>query len=66
MPVTAVAKWKTTAQLISLGFLIAGHAGEKLIPGSLTIGIALLWVAATLTLYTGWDYMKASYEHVGG
>ena len=65
VPVTAVAKWKTTAQLISLGFLIAGQAGEKVLPGSIMIGIVLLWVAATLTLYTGWDYMKASYDHVG-
>ena len=66
MPVTAVAKWKTTAQLVALGFLIAGPAGEAVLPGSITIGIVLLWIAAVLTLYTGWDYMKASYEHVGG
>ena len=64
VPVTAVAKWKTTAQLISLGFLIAGQAGEKVLPGSIMIGIVLLWIAAILTLYTGWDYMKASYDHV--
>ena len=31
----------------------------------LEIGIVLLWIAAILTLYTGWDYMKASYDHVG-
>jgi cardiolipin synthase (CMP-forming) len=66
VPVTAVAKWKTTAQLISLGFLIAGPAGDAVLPGSTYIGIGLLWIAATLTLYTGWDYMKASYDHVGG
>jgi CDP-diacylglycerol--glycerol-3-phosphate 3-phosphatidyltransferase/cardiolipin synthase len=66
VPVTAVAKWKTTAQLISLGFLIAGPAGEAILPSSIEIGIVLLWVAASLTLYTGWDYMKASYDHVGG
>jgi CDP-diacylglycerol--glycerol-3-phosphate 3-phosphatidyltransferase/cardiolipin synthase len=64
VPVTAVAKWKTTAQLISLGFLIAGSAGEAVLPGSTTVGIVLLWIAAILTLYTGWDYMKASYDHV--
>ena len=66
VPVTAVAKWKTTAQLVALGFLIAGPAGDKVLPGSIEIGIVLLWVAAILTLYTGWDYMKASYDHVGG
>jgi cardiolipin synthase (CMP-forming) len=65
VPVTAVAKWKTTAQLVALGFLIAGEAGEALIPGSIAVGVVLLWVAAILTLYTGWDYMKASYEHFG-
>jgi cardiolipin synthase len=66
VPVTAVAKWKTTAQMIALGFLIAGPAGEAVLPGSIRIGIVLLWIAAILTLYTGWDYMKASYDHVGG
>jgi cardiolipin synthase (CMP-forming) len=66
MPVTAVAKWKTTAQLVALSFLIAGPAGEDFIPGSIAIGVVLLWIAAILTLYTGWDYMKASYDHVGG
>ena len=66
VPVTAVAKWKTTAQMIAIGFLIAGQAGEAVLPGSITIGIVLLWIAAILTLYTGWDYMKASYDHVGG
>ena len=65
VPVTTVAKWKTTAQLVALGFLIAGPAGEAVLPGALAIGIGLLWVAAILTLYTGWDYMKASYDHVG-
>ena len=66
MPVTAVAKWKTAAQLVALGFLIAGPAGERAIPGAHFTGLALLWIAAVLTLYTGWDYMKASYQHVGG
>jgi CDP-diacylglycerol---glycerol-3-phosphate 3-phosphatidyltransferase len=66
VPVTRVAKWKTTAQLVALGFLIAGPAGEAVLAGSTWIGIVLLWIAAILTLYTGWDYMKASYDHVGG
>jgi CDP-diacylglycerol--glycerol-3-phosphate 3-phosphatidyltransferase/cardiolipin synthase len=65
VPVTAVAKWKTTAQLVALGFLIAGQAGEAVLPNSVAIGLVLLWVAAILTLYTGWDYMKASYQHFG-
>ncbi|HXZ17820.1 MAG TPA: CDP-diacylglycerol--glycerol-3-phosphate 3-phosphatidyltransferase [Roseiarcus sp.] len=66
VPVTAVAKWKTTAQMVALGFLIAGPAGEAVLKGATEAGLALLWIAAILTLYTGWDYMKASYDHVGG
>ena len=65
VPVTAVAKWKTTVQLVALGFLIAGPAGEAILPGTILIGVVLLWLAAILTFYTGWDYMKASYDHVG-
>jgi CDP-diacylglycerol--glycerol-3-phosphate 3-phosphatidyltransferase/cardiolipin synthase len=65
VPVTQVAKWKTTLQLIAIGFLIAGPAGEVIIPGTIPIGLALLWISALLTLYTGWDYLKASLKHVG-
>ena len=64
VPVSTVAKWKTTAQFVALGFLIAGPAGAAVMPASEAIGIVLLWAAAILTLYTGWDYMKAGYEHV--
>ncbi|RYB07735.1 CDP-diacylglycerol--glycerol-3-phosphate 3-phosphatidyltransferase [Lichenibacterium ramalinae] len=62
VPVTKVAKWKTTAQLAAVGFLIAGPAGERVLPGTLNIGLVLLWIAAVLTLYTGWDYMKAGFR----
>jgi CDP-diacylglycerol---glycerol-3-phosphate 3-phosphatidyltransferase len=64
VPVSRVAKWKTTAQMIALGFLIAGRAGEAVLPGTVMIGLALLWVSALLTLYTGWDYMQAGFKHV--
>ena len=64
IPVSKVAKWKTTFQLLAIGFLIAGPAGEKVLPGTEMIGLALLWAAAVLTLYTGWDYMKASARYV--
>lgn len=63
VPVSTVAKWKTTLQLVALGFLIAGPAGEKVLPGTEMIGLTLLWSAAILTLYTGWDYMKAGIKH---
>lgn len=65
MPVTKVAKWKTTVQMVALSFLIAGPAAERLLPGSTMTGTLLLWVAAILTLYTGWDYMKAGWDNAG-
>src|SRR5215207_9998031 len=51
VPVSRVAKWKTALQLVSLGFLIAGPAGEEILPGTIRIGIVLLWAAALLTIY---------------
>jgi CDP-diacylglycerol--glycerol-3-phosphate 3-phosphatidyltransferase len=64
VPVSKVAKWKTTLQLVALGFLIAGHAADPIVPGVTQAGLVLLWIAALLTLYTGWDYMKAGIKHV--
>ncbi len=64
VPVSKVAKWKTTAQLLALGFLVAGPAGDKVLPGNTTIGIGMLWIAAGLTLYTGWDYFNAGIRHL--
>lgn len=66
VPVSKLAKWKTTAQIVCVGFLIAGAAGDALLPRGWTgvIGIVLLWVAAILTIVTGYDYMKASVRHL--
>jgi cardiolipin synthase (CMP-forming) len=64
VPVTKVAKWKTTVQLVAIGFLIAGPAGDMVLPNTTNIGIVLLWIAALLTLYTGWDYFRAGIRHV--
>jgi len=64
VPVTKIAKWKTTVQLVSIGFLIAGPAGDTLFPYITVLGIGLLWVAAGLTLYTGYDYFRAGIRHV--
>src|SRR3712207_5740924 len=41
VPVSRVAKWKTTVQLVAVGFLIAGPAGETVLPGTIAIGIGL-------------------------
>ena len=58
--VTQLAKWKTTLQMVALGVLVAGPAGEQLVPGVTGVGLVLLWVAALLTLWTGFDYLKAA------
>jgi cardiolipin synthase (CMP-forming) len=64
VPVTQVAKWKTTVQLIAIGFLIAGPAGDSVLPHTTQIGVVGLWIAAALTLYTGYDYFRAGIRHV--
>lgn len=64
VPVSRLAKWKTTAQMVALAFLLAGPAGDKIIPYVTQIGIGLLWISAILTLYTGWDYFRAGLKHV--
>jgi cardiolipin synthase len=58
--VTQLAKWKTTLQMVALGILLAGPAGDRLLPGVTMSGLTLLWVAALLTLWTGYDYLKAA------
>jgi cardiolipin synthase len=64
VPVTRIAKWKTTAQLVAIAFLLAGPAGDKVLPYTTEIGIVLLWIAALLTIYTGYDYFRAGLKHV--
>ena len=64
VPVTRLAKWKTTLQLVAVGFLIAGDAGDAVIPIVTKLGIMLLWLSALLTLYTGWDYLQAGLHHL--
>jgi cardiolipin synthase len=64
VPVSQLAKWKTTVQLVAIGFLIAGEAGEMILPPTVLIGIVLLWISAILTIYTGWDYLRAGIHHL--
>jgi len=62
LPVTKLAKGKTTVQMVALGFLIVGDA----VPMVQAIGEVLLWLAALLTLVTGYDYLKAGLKHMNG
>jgi cardiolipin synthase len=64
VPVTQLAKWKTTLQLVAVGFLVAGKAGDAVLPVVTPIGLTLLWLSALLTLYTGWDYFRAGARHL--
>jgi cardiolipin synthase (CMP-forming) len=63
VPVSALAKWKTTLQLVALGALILAGA----LPGwgwIKPVGLASLWGAALLTLITGWDYLRVGLRHM--
>jgi len=67
LPVTKLAKWKTGFQMGALGTLLAGDSaaqalGLGFLPVS-AIGEAMLWIAAGLTLLTGWDYLTAGLRH---
>src|SRR5207244_13455387 len=62
--VTNLAKCETTIQLVAIGFLIAGEAGEQILPSPTLIGIVLLWMSAIFTIYTGWDYFRAGIHHL--
>ncbi|MEJ0097939.1 MAG: CDP-diacylglycerol--glycerol-3-phosphate 3-phosphatidyltransferase [Bauldia sp.] len=71
VPVTRLAKYKTTLQMIAIGFLLVGPAGDRLFRyyfadfGLITyIGLLLLWVSALITLYTGYDYFRAGLRHL--
>ena len=72
VPVTKLAKWKTTIQLVAIGFLLAGDAGDvavslvatKIGPLVTQIGLLLLWASAIFTIYTGYDYFRAGIHHL--
>ena len=60
--VTTLAKFKTTFQLIALGFAIAAPITPELWQIE-TITSVLMWIAATMTVITGWDYFKKAIAH---
>lgn len=63
VPVSRLAKWKTTFQLVALGALILGGA----LPHWAfvhQVGLITLWAAAILTLLTGWDYLRVGLKHM--
>lgn len=64
VPVSKIAKWKTALQLVAVGMLIAGPAADDIIWGATQLGILMLWIAAALTLYTGYDYLRSGIAHI--
>lgn len=72
IPVSRLAKWKTTFQLVCLGALILGQGAPwwnvtllgQVVNLPHTVGLATLWAAAALTLVTGWDYLRVGLKHM--
>lgn len=63
VPVSTLAKWKTTIQVVALSFLLVGDAAPMWIHAE-DVGTVCLWVAAILTLYTGYDYLRTGLKHM--
>jgi cardiolipin synthase len=59
LPVSDLAKWKTTAQLAALGLLLLTPIAPVL-----TVGLIVLWLAAGLSLITGWGYLASVFRGV--
>lgn len=66
VPVTGIAKFKTTVQVIALSVLIGAPAVETAFGYLGLLGIIALWLAALLTLYTGYVYVQANLAHMSG
>ena len=63
LPVSRLAKWKTAVQMTAIAFLLLDDAGPAWLPVG-AIGWWGLWLAALLTLVTGWDYLQAGLRHM--
>ncbi|MBN9788027.1 CDP-diacylglycerol--glycerol-3-phosphate 3-phosphatidyltransferase [Pseudonocardia sp. TMWB2A] len=63
IPVSKLAKWKTTLQIVALGALILAGAFPHYAFIKQT-GIVTLWGAAILTVITGWDYLRVGLKHM--
>jgi cardiolipin synthase (CMP-forming) len=69
VPVTAIAKFKTAVQMIAIGAMILTPLADTFVPGIPSLSYAalaylLLWLAAALTVYTGWIYFKNGVAHI--
>ena len=67
LPVSNLAKWKTTLQMAAICILIVGDAAHPLIPDLIPvrlIGEVGLWVAAIVTIITGSEYLRIGLRHM--
>ncbi|HEY5048833.1 MAG TPA: CDP-diacylglycerol--glycerol-3-phosphate 3-phosphatidyltransferase [Rhizomicrobium sp.] len=69
VPVTRIAKAKTTIQMVAIGAMILEPLARRLLAGPLGLTYSMiayvgLWVAAGLTVYTGYVYFRAGVVHV--
>ncbi|MGB1547002.1 MAG: CDP-diacylglycerol--glycerol-3-phosphate 3-phosphatidyltransferase [Alphaproteobacteria bacterium] len=62
VPVSRLAKWKTAIQIVAIGCLLLGNAVPAL-PFH-EGGVLGIWVAAVLTLVTGYDYLRSGLRHL--
>ncbi len=62
VPVTFLAKWKTTAQLVALALIMAA----PMLIGLVFVAHLVLWIAAALTVWTGWEYLRSTWPHLSG
>ena len=65
LPVSTLAKYKTSLQMVALGCLLAGPTGDALLPGLLEFGYILLWLSALLTAITGYNYLLSGLRQGG-
>jgi cardiolipin synthase (CMP-forming) len=63
VPVSQLAKWKTAFQMIALGALILAGVRIDWLP-AYQVGMICLWLAAVLTLVTGYDYLRVGLKHM--
>jgi cardiolipin synthase len=63
MPVSKLAKYKTTFQMVSLSILIIS-LGFELNDFLWNLGLITLWIAAIITLLSGYNYMAKGLKHI--
>ena len=69
VPVSRIAKAKTAIQMIAIGAMILRPLADGFVPGTpatfySTFAYGALWLAAALTVYTGYIYFRAGLAHV--